>query len=45
MDEEEAILQMELLDHDFYIFKNIDNNKVSVVYKRKDKGYGLIEEE
>ena len=45
MDEEEAILQMELLDHDFYIFTNIDNNKVSVVYKRKDKGYGLIEEE
>ena len=45
MDEEEAILQMELLDHDLYVFKNIENNKVSIVYKRKDKDYGLIEEE
>ena len=45
MDEEEAILQMELLDHDFYLFKNIVNNKVSLVYRRKDKNYGLIEEE
>lgn len=45
MDEEEAILQMELLDHDFYIFKDIDTNKVAVLYKRKDNNYGLIEEE
>lgn len=45
MDEEEAILQMELLDHDFYVFKNTDTDKVAVIYKRKNKGYGLIEQE
>ena len=45
MNEEEAILQMELLDHDFYVFKDIDTNKVAVLYKRKNNGYGLIEEE
>lgn len=42
MDEEEAILQMELLNHDFFIFKNIDEDCVSVLYKRKDKNYGII---
>lgn len=45
MDEEEAILQMELLGHDFYIFKNIDSDKVAVLYRRKNNDYGLIEEE
>jgi len=45
MDEEEAILQMELSHHDFYLFKNIETNKVALVYKRKNNGYGLIEEE
>ena len=42
MDEEEAILQMELLNHDFFVFDNIDEETVSVVYKRKDGNYGLI---
>ena len=42
MDEEEAVLQMELLGHDFYIFKNSDTDNVSVVYKRKDGEYGII---
>lgn len=42
MDEEEAILQAELLDHDFFIFKNIDEECVSVLYKRKDGRYGII---
>ena len=42
MDEEEAILQMELTDHDFFVFNNIDEEVVSVVYKRKDGNYGLI---
>ena len=42
MDEEEAILQMELLNHDFFVFKNIDEECVSVIYQRKDKGYGII---
>jgi len=45
MDEEEAILQMELLNHDFFIFKNIDTDKTAVIYRRKDGNYGLIEEE
>ena len=42
MDEEEAILQSELLDHDFFVFKNIDEECVSVLYKRKDGRYGII---
>ena len=45
MDEEEAILQMELLNHDFYMFKNIETDKMAVVYKRKNNNYGIIEEE
>ena len=45
MDEEEAILQMELLNHDFYMFKNIETDKMAVIYKRKHNDYGLIEEE
>ena len=42
MDEEEAILQIELLNHDFFVFKNIDEECVSVIYKRKDDNYGII---
>lgn len=42
MDEEEAILQMELLNHDFFVFKNIDEECVSVLYRRKDGKYGII---
>lgn len=42
MDEEEAILQAELLDHDFFVFKNIDEDCISVLYKRKDGKYGII---
>lgn len=45
MDEEEAILQMELIGHQFYLFKDIDTGKPVVVYKRKDSGYGIIEAE
>lgn len=45
MDEEEAILQMELLNHDFFIFKNIDEDCISVLYKRKDGSYGIINED
>ncbi len=40
--EEEAVLQMELLDHDFYFFKNNDTDQISVLYKRKDGSYGII---
>lgn len=45
MNEEEAILQMELLDHQFYMYKDRDSNKVAVVYKRTDGNYGIIEAE
>lgn len=45
MSEEEAILQMELLEHQFYIFKDAETNKVAVVYKRKEGDYGIIESE
>lgn len=43
MDPEEACLQMDLLGHDFYVFRNRYTNDVNVVYKRKNSGYGLIE--
>lgn len=42
---EEAILQMEMLGHQFYLFFNGEIDKVCLVYKRKDGGYGLIEPE
>lgn len=43
MSPEEAILQMNLLDHEFFVFKNVEeNDAMSVVYKRKEGGYGLI---
>ncbi|HXL01522.1 MAG TPA: ribosome-associated translation inhibitor RaiA [Candidatus Atribacteria bacterium] len=40
---EDAILQMELLGHTFFIFKDLDKDKVQVVYKREDGNYGLID--
>ncbi|NLG32293.1 MAG: ribosome-associated translation inhibitor RaiA [Syntrophomonadaceae bacterium] len=43
MDEEEAIMQMNLLGHNFFMFFNAESNEVNVVYKRKDGDYGLIE--
>lgn len=43
MDSQEAILQMNMLDHNFFIFNNSDTNNICVVYKRKDGKYGLIE--
>jgi len=45
MDEEEAVLQMELLDHDFFLFKNVETDSLAVLYKRKDGSYGIIEAE
>lgn len=42
MDEDEAIMQMELLNHDFFAFKNINEECVSVLYKRKDGLYGIL---
>ena len=43
MHAEEAILQMNLLGHDFFVFTNPDTNETNLVYKRKDRDYGLIE--
>ena len=40
---EEAVLQMNLLGHSFFVFKNIDTNEMNIVYKRKDGKYALIE--
>lgn len=45
MSVEEAILQMNLLAHSFFVFTNADTETVNVVYKRKDGRYGLIEPE
>lgn len=42
MTEEEATLQIELLGHDFFVFNNIENDEINVLYKRKDGDYGLI---
>lgn len=43
MDEEEAILQMELLGHDFFVFKNANTDEFNIIYKRKEGNYGIIE--
>lgn len=45
MSAEEAILQMELLGHNFFVYENADDGIVNVIYKRKDGNYGLIEPE
>ena len=42
MDPEEACVQMELLGHNFFVFYNCDEDRVNVVYKRKNGTYGLI---
>ena len=42
---DEALLQMELLEHNFFVFLNMEPDTVSVVYKRKDNNYGLLETE
>ena len=43
MTADEAILQMELLEHSFFVFLNIETDAVNVVYKRDDEDYGLLE--
>ena len=45
MSTEEAILQMNLLDHSFYVFRNVTTEQINVVYRRNNGGYGLIEAE
>ena len=43
MSPEEAVLQLELVGHDFFVFTNAETSTVNVVYRRRDGGYGLIE--
>lgn len=43
MSVEDAVMEMELLDHDFFLFRNIDTNECGVVYRRRDGDYGVIE--
>lgn len=45
MSPEEAVLQMDLLGHDFFMFRNTQTEEISIVYKRKNGGYGMIEQE
>jgi putative sigma-54 modulation protein len=43
MTPEEAVLQLELIGHDFFVFQNVETTDVNVVYRRRDGNYGLIE--
>jgi putative sigma-54 modulation protein len=43
MSMEEAIIQMELLEHNFFVYADMETNEISVVYKRKNDDYGVIE--
>jgi putative sigma-54 modulation protein len=43
MSAEEAALQLELVGHDFFVFRNDESDEVNVIYRRRDGGYGLIE--
>ncbi len=43
MSPDEAVLQLELIGHDFFVFRNADSGEVNVVYRRRDAQYGLIE--
>ena len=45
MNSEEAILQMDLLGHNFFVYQDADSSKVNVIYRRKDGDYGLLEPE
>ena len=43
MTPEDAVLQLELIGHDFFVFRSADSGEVNVVYRRRDGNYGLIE--
>ena len=45
MSADEAALQLELVGHSFFAFKNEDTNQIAILYKRKDNHYGLLEPE
>ena len=43
MSPSDAVLQLELIGHDFFVFRNDESNEINVVYRRRDTNYGLIE--
>ena len=43
MTAEEAVLQLDLIGHDFFVFRNAETDEINVVYRRRDGDYGLIE--
>lgn len=43
IDEEEAILEMELLGHTFFVYRDVDSDNICVLYKRRNGNYGIIE--
>jgi putative sigma-54 modulation protein len=43
MNPEEAVLQLELIGHDFFVFRSDDSGEINVIYRRRNGGYGLIE--
>jgi len=45
MDEEDAVTQMEMLGHDFFVFFNTNSGRINVVYRRRDGNYGLLDPE
>ena len=45
IDEEEAIIEMEMLGHSFFVYKDVSTDKICVLYKRKNGNYGIIETE
>ena len=42
MDVDEAVLQMNMLGHQFFMFRNVENGTINVVYRRRDGDYGLL---
>ena len=45
IDEEEAIIEMEMLGHSFFVYKDVESDKICVLYKRTNGNYGIIETE
>ena len=43
MTQDEAILQMNLLGHEFFVFRSVDDNQINIIYKRRDGNYGMIQ--
>ena len=43
IDEEEAIIEMEMLGHSFFVYKDVETDSICVLYKRKNGNYGIIE--